>query len=119
VEKDRTRLGLDFEHIVVMKIQFTTFTIAITTFSALAVSGQPSETKIGVRRHIHYSKRSTPDRLDTTDLSNPSQDKAEAKFEGDNHTVTAEHTHQNEKRAYYGQGTYFYPGEGELGFRNS
>lgn len=96
-----------------MKISVTTFTIALSTFSACVAStgdgGIKHEAKLGMRRHIVSTKRSpsayaaVKPQMDLEQASRPAQ----AANDG-----SAPSMHQHEKRAYYGQGTYFQPGEG-------
>ena len=98
-----------------MKISATTFTIVFSTFSAcLATSNDfKHEGKLGMRRHIVAMKRSAaisnngaPQDSGST-LAQVKPEQAEP-----SNPVVDGATHQNDKRAYYGKGTYFNPGQG-------
>lgn len=93
-----------------MRISITTFTIILSTFSScLATSGAKHDIKLGMRRHIITSRRSTGEQeTSPNSRSSEGQPIMEPKASEPSNSV-----HQHEKRAYYGQGTYFQPGEGK------
>lgn len=62
-----------------------------------------------MRRHIVTMKRSNNEAPQDPDAVPP---QANAQQASPSNPVVDGATHQNEKRAYYGQGTYFDPGEG-------
>ncbi|KAK9898926.1 hypothetical protein P389DRAFT_40981 [Cystobasidium minutum MCA 4210] len=102
-----------------MKISFTTFTIVLSTFSACSALGggdnKHDTTKLGMRRHIISTKRST-EAEPSPPIEKPEEQKFGINRYAPNSSDTATSRHRLEKRGYQGQGTYFQPGEGACGW---
>lgn len=104
-------LALATNNLEVMKIPVMTLTIALSTFSACLVSSEVQHgTKLGMRRHIINSKRPATTLSSTEKAFQDNKQASHAEEPG--LPASNASSHQHEKRAYYGQGTYFDPGEG-------
>lgn len=89
-----------------------TFTIVFSTFSACLANNEEVQhgAKLGMRRHIISPKRSS--KPPSSNEASPSEHELAIETEKGGILASSAVTHQHEKRAYYGQGTYFNPGEG-------